>query len=295
MSHLLAYIIPLSASQDSEGYTYQVPDTLQGAVGIGDLVEIPFRSDIQEGIIADLREVNDIPLEELEPLRSIHSILLPSLLSHAQVQVIMEQARTHCVHIHKVAALFLPAAYRKRIFKHELSRIDIAHLKEYSDDELGYKNMRLIYIENEEKLIRYARQFLTEPGSVVIAPNQRYIDAIISGITAEWVYVFPADSTDVQKAKAFVEARIWTAQCMIGGRRLAFCNLWRFRRILYLEDGLFKEVYHSFHKYRIFDMLLVTSKFAPHQDFFVASVTPSIEVASLAIGKKIGFDSFIKQ
>lgn len=42
-------------------------------------------------------------------------------------------------------------------------------------------------------------------------------------------------------------------------------------------------------------MLLTISRFSPHQEFVIASITPSIEVASLAIAKKIGFESFIQR
>lgn len=122
MPHLLAYVFPLSASQDSEGYTYKVPENLRNHIGIGDLIEIPFRLDIQEGIVADLHEAHDIPTEELVEIKEVIRVLLPTILSYAQIQTIAEQAKTLCIHVHKVAALFLPASYKRRIFLQDLNR-----------------------------------------------------------------------------------------------------------------------------------------------------------------------------
>lgn len=298
MSHLLAYIFPLAASQDSEGYTYIVPETLKNQIGIGDLVTIPFREDTQEGVVADLREVTDIPPNELEELKSVELVRFPAILAYSQIQAIAQQANELCVHIHKVLALFLPSAYIKRIFKHEIQGERLSYPQERWELK---KNMTLCYMSNKKELISYAGKFLLMPGSLVIAPNQRYIDEIMNEIseideeTRKNIYIFPADATETQKTKAFVEARIGTSKSMIGGRRLVFCNLARFERVLYLEDGLFKEVYHSFHKYRIFDMLSLIAQSSPYQVFSIASVTPSIEVASMAIAKKIGFESLIQK
>ncbi len=83
---------------------------------VGQLVEIPFREEITQGIVASLREYEgEIPDE----VRAVVSIVFAiPVLSEAQVQTILEIAKLSVIHTHKVLALFLTKPVLHRMLKY---------------------------------------------------------------------------------------------------------------------------------------------------------------------------------
>ncbi len=114
-SPALVHVLPIDASQDARGYTYLAQSDILPFLRIGQLVQIPFRNDMTEGIVADIVSCVDIP----EGIKPIQAILCPTpVLNPAQIATILEYASRQAIHIHKVVALFLPSPVRNRVKKY---------------------------------------------------------------------------------------------------------------------------------------------------------------------------------
>lgn len=117
----VAQILPIHSSQDYQGYTYLIPVSLLSDIRIGQMVSIPLREDVTEGIVARIAEC---PAEcPIDQLKEICSILDPEpILTSWQIGAILSYAEKHAIHIHKVLSFFLPAPVRNRITKYGMPK-----------------------------------------------------------------------------------------------------------------------------------------------------------------------------
>lgn len=202
-SRFLTQVLPFDASQDAQGYTYSVPENLVADVRVGQLVQIPLREHTVFGIIAHLHEIpQDTVTDEL---KEVERIVEPvPLLQPEQLRTMLHYAEKHAIHIHKVAALFLPAPIRNRIVKYGL---EPAELTDTQSVPLGYPTPELVFFPNSEQVLQEAGQLLRQPGVAIITPSDIFTQKVLGYIdgTRESVGVFDAGMTETARAKFWID------------------------------------------------------------------------------------------
>lgn len=195
---MIAQILPLDASHDSEGLTYFVPETLRTSIVAGQLVDIPFREEIMHGVVASVLEW---PGEIPEEIRSIASIVFPTpVLSLAQIQTILETAKSSAIHIHKVVALFLTKPVLHRILKYGV------HAPEFTLEHPPVSKPKLHFVRDGAKLAEYCAQFESKR-TVFIVPSDWYVSRIQTVIAGENIGIFSNDLTETKRAQLWLDIR----------------------------------------------------------------------------------------
>lgn len=131
----IAQILPIHSSQDYQGYTYRIPEGLLPNIQIGQMVSIPLRDDVTEGIVAMLAECpSDFPADQLKEISAI--LDQEPILTPWQIRTILSYAERHAIHIHKTLSFFLPAPVRNRIVKYGMPKILMSELTSCSDSKI---------------------------------------------------------------------------------------------------------------------------------------------------------------
>ena len=273
---MLLRVIPLESSHDTIGLTYFVPWELESHIEIGQMVSIPVRKDISLGIIADIiREHGTLP-EEIKSVISLVSRM--PVLAPEQIGVIDDIARSNLIHIHKVASLFLPRPLQKRITKYSLSDTsETTFLSKIPPFSGVFSKPKLHYIR-ESSYFNEVRKTLEGEDCVTIAPSEMYFSA---DRYKEWA-ILQQDATDTARSKFWLSLQSKEFSQAIWTRRLATYNLSAYSRIVYLEDSLLPDLYHSFHSYSSLDILLSLVAHSG-QELHIISRTPLIHTSALAM------------
>ncbi len=284
-SRLLAQVLPFDASQDAQGYTYLVPEKLVPDIHAGQLVQIPLRENMVQGLVAHLNPISgDSDTTELKEIDSI--LQLVPLLQPEQIDTLLRYAEKHAIHIHKVAAFFLPAPIRNRIIKYGLDPFETKILENVA---LDFPLPELIFFPDFEIVLQEAGKLLETSGVVVISPSDIFTQRVLSNFSGniETLGIFDAGMTETAKSKSWIDTLRKKYDSVIWTRRLVTYNLRKYQTIVFLEDTLFRELLHSFHRYHALEIL--SGSLNPKQKLYIYSSTPSIESMSLALAKKIDF------
>lgn len=200
----IAQVLPIDSSQDAQGYTYRVPDGLIEQVQLGQLVNIPLRTDEVQGLIAHLA---DVEVENGAPeLKAIISIADPEPIFHpGQIRAMLHYAEKHAIHIHKVVSLFFPAPIRNRIAKYGLAPSKKLHAV---PSETGVVRPELVFFPKPEDAIREAAELLAVPGAVVITPSDIFTEKVLAVFAGERekTGIFDSRMTDTGRAKFWIDA-----------------------------------------------------------------------------------------
>ncbi len=285
-SILLAQILPFEASQDAQGFTYIVPQDLRAIIQIGQLVQMPLRGDVAHGIVASLDSVaHEVVTDELKTITQI--IENTPLFQPEQIHTMLSYAQKHAIHIHKVAAFFMPASIRNRITKYGLK----AQNPVASSWELRSQatTPELVFFPNSKNVLLEAWELLKHPGVAIITPSDIFTQKALSYFweIPPTLGVFDTSMTETARAKFWIDIFWDKYHSVIWTRRLVTYNLKRFHTVVFLEDTLFRELLHSFHRYHALEIL--SGSLHAGQEFRIYSSTPSIESMSLALAKKINF------
>lgn len=283
----LAQVLPFDASQDTEWYTYRVPEMLLNDIVVGQMVEIPLRDALVQGIVAHLTEISS--QVDISEIKEIRAILIMTPLVHAhQIQAMLGYAEKHAIHIHKVVSLFLPAPIRNRVLKYGL---------EMTDTDIPWASLwahilpELVFFPNSEEALQETVKLLEQSGIAVITPSDIFTEKVLEmcAKNREELGIFDARMTETARSKFWIQVLLKKYTSVIWTRRLVTYNLQQFHTIVFLEDTLFRELLHSFHRYHTLEILL--GCLLPNQKLLIYSSTPSIETMSLALAKKINFST----
>lgn len=198
---LLAQVLPFDASQDAQGYTYKVPETLFSDITIGQVVEIPLRDSLVHGIVAHLTHIaSDQDISEIKEIRAI-SVATP-LLHPQQIQTMLRYADKHAIHIHKVVSLFLPAPIRNRVLKYGLESevVNATSTTEYITPEL-------VFFPNSEEALFEAAKLLEQSGVAIITPSDIFTEKILEKYSEnrEKLGIFDARMTETARSKFWIQ------------------------------------------------------------------------------------------
>jgi primosomal protein N' len=219
-------VLPFDASQDSQGYTYLVPEHLASEIRIGQLVQVPLREHEVQGIVAGLSRIpGDADVSELKEVDAILQAM--PLFQPEQVATMLRYAEKHAIHIHKVVALFLPAPIRNRILKYGLEPVGMV-LPESEPSESPLPEPRspqdserdtdavpngrtnppeLCFFLDSERLVEAARKLLETPGVAIIVPSDIFTQKILAGFAGkpESVGIFDSGMTETAKSKSWID------------------------------------------------------------------------------------------
>jgi primosomal protein N' len=277
----IAHILLTHAAHDTEGYSYIVPLELIDILSVGMLVEVEFGDALAHGILAGFASVENPP----EGIKPILRSLTPALLTGGMIAAILEYARKHMIHVHKVLALFLPTPCLRRILKYWLSNPEYGiWLKPPSPTQ------SIIYASNKQEILQYARVAISLPGTVVIVPSDPWIGEISEWVDMENMGVLTSQMTDIRKSQYWIDVQGGKYSTLIWTRRLALYNLSRYQRVIYLEESLFPQILGYFHSYAVRD-LLQTIAVADGLTLEYVSATPSIDLAARAIAHQLPLNS----
>lgn len=125
-------------------------------------------------MVAEIQNVPDSEIADESTLKSIESIVLPEpVFTRAMIEYILGYARIHCIHIHKVASFFMSAPVRKRLEKYGLENgIRSSRTIDIFEGTLFYK-------KHLSEVVDQVVGFLQQKNTVVIVPNERYIDLVL--------------------------------------------------------------------------------------------------------------------
>ena len=197
----IAQILPINSSQDAEGYTYRIPENLVAQIREGQLVAIPLRDDMDEGIVAQMVQVSSGATVS-EDIKEIDKILeISPIFTHEQLRKMLAYATHHAIHIHKVVSFFLPAPVRKRILKYGL----VSPEETLREEELTPSE--LVHFLSAENCLVDAAKLLLQDGVVVIAPSDIYVEKILAhlSVQSETLGIFYSQMTDTLRAKFWID------------------------------------------------------------------------------------------
>lgn len=285
-SVVLAQVLPFEASQDAHGYTYIVPQDLSAHIQMGQLVQVPLRGDVAHGIVASLDSIgSEVVTDELKEISRI--VEITPLFQLEQIQTMLWYAQKHAIHIHKVVAFFMPAPIRNRIIKHGLNNQNSSVW--WCEWMEKAPIPELVFFPDPKNVLIEAWKLLSEPGIVIITPSDIFTQKVLACFSGqrESLGVFDTAMTETARAKFWIDIFGDKYHSVIWTRRLVTYNLKRFHTIVFLEDTLFRELLHSFHRYHALEILAWSLNAG--QEFRIYTSTPSIESMSLALAKKINF------
>ena len=201
-TRMIAQIIPIDASYDSQALTYFVPESLR-SIEIGQLVEMPFRDEITYGVVSAVVDFSGVIPDEIRAIVQI--VFLTPILNPAQIQTICEIAKESVLHLHKVLALFLPKPVLIRMLKYGIGTSAEVPMPEPS--KILKQKPVLHFLKNPEMLASYS-QSLDTGKTVYIVPSDWYLSRLQMLFPTNTTGVLPGGMTDTKRAQLWLDVRV---------------------------------------------------------------------------------------
>lgn len=246
-------IIPLAHSMSPTPLTYQWGDIFSHELPpVWSLVEITVGKHQEYGIYVWIYD-GTLPGGEIKHVERIVS--KRTIIEPYQIEIIQSIAATYFLPIHRVLGFFLSRPLMKRLEKYgydALLGVEMAHYP------IGTHQRELTVAASgitPETIRKY-----TTAGTIVICPDDFYLFSLAETISDEGTFFLPAEATETQKVKAWIDTYQGKYPKIFWTRRILYYNLARYTKILYLEDAFQWEYMHYPTKIHYLDVLAQLGK-----------------------------------
>ncbi len=247
-------IIPFRHSLSSRPLTYASGDLFENdkPLPVGSIVEIPLGKWGEYGLLVWETVAPENPWIEVREIWKI--ITKRTVIEPYQIEMIYAISQKYMLPIHRVLAFFLPNPVIKRLEKYGY---DILLDWKGKDSTLGWKMIKHeLHFFSGESINKENIEKYIVPQSVIICPDDFFLESLREKYAHENVLFLPQESTDTQKAKAWIDISNGKYSQIFCTRRILYYNLARYNKLLYLEDAFGKEYYHFPSKIHFLDVLL---------------------------------------
>ncbi|MDO9509987.1 MAG: primosomal protein N' [Candidatus Magasanikbacteria bacterium] len=253
-------------------FDYLVPITLVNQIKIGQLVEVPFRSNVEFGLIYSLdQDKNRFKIQT--KLRALNKICFPtSFLPKTTLDFLQEISQFYATDLGFIYKFSLPK-FTKKFFT-SLSNKDLPEIK--IKKEIIKPKVVVIQNKKDEEVI--LRKNLTNVGqNLILVPEKSDIDYLNKILKKDFpVEILSSDITDKNTTALWQKIRKGNDTVVIGTRKALFLPWVNLKNIFIFDEG--NENYKSWDmapRYHTRDAALLLSQFNNCKVFLI-SHTPSV-------------------
>lgn len=269
-------IIPSLHSLGVEPLLYSFDAPLKNQLQVGQLVEIPFGKNTENGIIAHIYETSPIDtlseaFNRIKPIIKI--VTTKTLLDPYQIQMITHISKQYMIPIHRVLAIFLTRPILSRLEKKNYEQIEEKNNQE--EVEIGKKIISLL----QDDIVRpqYLEKYLKWEPTVVILPDDFSIIPYREYFSKNKNFLFVTnDMTDTRRAQAWIDISNGIFPTICWTRKLLYYNLSRYQNIIYIEDALGPDYWHYPVRINYNDILRIFEKSNSNTNIHILTSIPTI-------------------
>ncbi len=235
-------IIPFLHSIGVQPLLYHGGDISVEQLVIGSLVEIPYGSHLENGIVAGI--YNESPIdrdsEAHRRIKTITRIITPKrVLSPSQIESIIILSMRYMIPIHRVLWMFLTRPILTRLEKKNYEQLQDAPML-YWDVWLG----KLHITRNSIVTAGLVDTYIDWP-TVVILPDDFSMMPYRSHYHDRDDILFVSNGmTDVRRAQAWIDISSGVFSIIFWTRKILYYNLTKYNNIIYIEDSLGPDYWH---------------------------------------------------
>lgn len=252
-------------------FSYFLPEELEGLIGEGSLIRVPFKNDLKDGVVLSIKEKSQASL------KPVHSLLTQVRLSQSFLEFTKKVSERYIANQASILSACLPS-----FTKAMNTSLDAPTL----DKSKSSKPSRRLFLLNRLEAVesRVVRHIKERKGLnlLVILPTQREIERVVKalGETQQQVIEIGSHLTSSQKRKNFELAATATSKIVIGTRSAILAPMAHIDEILIAEESVehFQEQKAPYWNVR--DMALLRSE-SEHCSITFISHSISLELARL--------------
>ncbi len=270
-----ASIIPFEHSLGITPLLYGGWDLLVTDLEIGQIVEIPYGKQLENGIVAEIHD--ECPIDEtseaymrIKPMSRI--MTKKTLLAPYQIKMIVAIASKYMIAIHRVLAIFLTRPI--------LSRLERKNYEQLEKQEITIpkKWTGCIHIVKDSIVTPALVDTYTQawPIIVILPDDYAMMPYRESYRDREDVLFVSGDMTDIRRAQAWIDIANGKFRVIYWTRRIIYYNLGRYANIIYVEDALGPDYWHYPIRIDYSDILHIFAKENTNRDITILSSVPSL-------------------
>ncbi|KKT22620.1 MAG: Primosomal protein N' [Parcubacteria group bacterium GW2011_GWE1_43_8] len=266
MSVKVAQVVPLRRLPRTKGvFDYEVP--AQAIVEVGDLVQIPFKSSLVEGIVFDIKTGE----ATIKNLKSIGNTLIPGCANRRQLSLIFWLANYSGVSLATAAKLVLP-------FK-PTSRFIISPIKNKPiiKDKAGLKPINIIFSSlsaKEQVVDSLVKQVINRGQQVLLlVPEISLITEWTNRFKNNLVVSYSGNEKTSNSRSAWRDIRSGQAKIIIGTRAVLWLNYFNLGGIII--DQAENESFIQSEQNPRYDTLMVANYLAKLWSASLAQISPA--------------------
>ena len=252
-------------------FSYFLPEELEGLIGEGSLIRVPFKNDLKDGVVLSIKEKSQASL------KPVHSLLTQIRLSQGFLEFTKKVSERYIATQASILSACLPS-----FTKVMSTSLDAPTL----DKSKSSKPSRRLFLLNRLEAVesRVVRHIKERKGLnlLVILPTQREIERVVKalGEMEEQVIEIGSHLTSSQRRKNFELAATATSTIVIGTRSAILAPMAHIDEILIAEESVehFQEQKAPYWNVR--DMALLRSE-SEHCSITFISQSISLELARL--------------
>lgn len=273
---MFASIIPFLHSIGTEPLLYACWDIQLDQLSVGQIVEIPYGNNRENGIIVALYDTSpiDINSEAFNRIKTIIQIISSKvILDSNQLTMICEISSRYMIPIHRVLAIFLTRPILSRLEKKNYEQLEEIQNEQQTEEKkwnihiLQDDIVRPKYIE---KYLRWEPTVVILPDDFSIIPYQEYF------ADTENILFITNDMTDTRRAQAWIDITNGVFPIIYWTRKLLYYNLSKYKNILYIEDALGPDYWHYPIRINYSDILRIFEKSYPNIELTILTSVPTL-------------------
>lgn len=267
-------IIPFSHSIGIEPLLYLWEEIIENDIQIGSLVEIPYGSMLEHGVVANI--YRDCPInvdgEAYARIKTITKIITPKrILAPYQIHMICALSARYMIPIHRVLGIFLNKPILTR-----LERKNYEQIEEKWAITQGKFQGRFHITQDNIVTPELVHSYINWP-TVVILPDDFSMISYRQYHANESNILFVGnDMTDTRKAQAWIDISNGVFPIIYWTRKILYYNLTHYQNIIYIEDSLGPAYWHYPIRIHYNDIIRIFTQLNPPISFTILTSVPTI-------------------
>lgn len=273
---MFATIIPFLHSIGTEPLLYSCWDTDIDQLFVGQIVEIPYGNNRENGIIVALYDTSPIDTnsEAFNRIKAIIQIISSKvILDSNQLTMICEISSRYMIPIHRVLAIFLTRPILSRLEKKNYEQLEGGK----NETQTGKKKWNIHILQDDIVRPKYIEKYLNGEPTVVILPDDFSIIPYQEYFSdTEGVLFVTNDMTDTRRAQAWIDITNGVFPIIYWTRKLLYYNLSKYKNIIYIEDALGPDYWHYPIRINYNDILRIFEKSQQNINLNIITSIPTL-------------------
>ena len=252
-------------------FSYFLPEELEGLIGAGSLIRVPFKNDLKDGVVLSIKEKSQASL------KPVHSLLTQVRLSQSFLEFTKKVSDRYIANQTSILSACLPS-----FTKVMSTSLDASTLHRSKSSKPARRLFLLSRLEAVESRVVGHIKERKGLNLLVILPTQREIERVVKalGEMEQQVIEIGSHLTSSQRRKNFELAATATSTIVIGTRSAIMAPMAHIDEILIAEESVehFQEQKAPYWNVR--DMALLRSE-SEHCSITFISQSMSLELARL--------------